>query len=444
MRIQTIIRSSLLTCFLLATSGWSWAGDDLLTRARNHITGGDPEAAYNLLAPLNDEQAGNPDFDYLLGLAALDTGRITEAIFALERVIAVKPDHVQARAELARAHFLLGERDDAQEAFEAVREQSPPPEVQATIERYLAALGHGQAATGTQVSGYLSLSLGHDSNVNSATSEQETAIPLFGGGLSTLDPAGVEASDEFAEAGGGVTVTHPLSPQLAVVAGGNLKYRANDTEHAFEKAFLDGNVGLRRRQGKDTYTAAVLGERFYLGHESYRNSRGLMGQWLHSPDKSQQLSSFVQLNRVDYPGREEQDAYRTVVGMGYARSLSGKFSPVAYVSGYGGSQNTRNSGADHYAYKLYGLRVGGQLHFNPQWRGQLSVSVELRDYKGDDPFYLIKRDDNQYNVSVGATYTPVKNWSISPKISHTRNDSNITIDDYDRTMVFVTVRRDFN
>ena len=64
-----------------------------------------------MLAPEQSNAAGDPDYDYLLGIAALDSGKPNEAIFALERVLAVKPNHLQARAEIARAYFATGEKE---------------------------------------------------------------------------------------------------------------------------------------------------------------------------------------------------------------------------------------------------------------------------------------------------------------------------------------------
>ena len=93
-------------CLFFAAS-FSTLADELLDRAGNYLQAGEPARAWELLSPLNDQRAGDPEFDYLLGLAALDTGRYTEAIFALERVLAVDPNYSQARAELARAYFAL-------------------------------------------------------------------------------------------------------------------------------------------------------------------------------------------------------------------------------------------------------------------------------------------------------------------------------------------------
>ena len=61
-----------------------------------------PEAAWRLLEPQTWHYAGSRDFDYLLGVAALDSHRASEAVMALERVLNNHPDDIPARTELVR------------------------------------------------------------------------------------------------------------------------------------------------------------------------------------------------------------------------------------------------------------------------------------------------------------------------------------------------------
>jgi hypothetical protein len=53
------------------------------------------------------------------------------------------------------------------------------------------------------------------------------------------------------------------------------------------------------------------------------------------------------------------------------------------------------------------------------------------------------RSDNQSGLSVGMNWAVAKDWRVTPVISYTRNQSNIVINDYDRTMVWITARREF-
>lgn len=93
------------------------AKDAVLTQAEALIRKGDFKAAYLLLEPLEDTRAGDINYDYLFGFAGVESGNVTRGAFALERVLAVDPNNKDARTEMAKAHFLLGERQASKEEF---------------------------------------------------------------------------------------------------------------------------------------------------------------------------------------------------------------------------------------------------------------------------------------------------------------------------------------
>ena len=109
-------RVGLLAVFLFVSSN-ALSQDATLDRARGLIQANQGRAAYELLAPLEQQRAGDVEYDYLLGLAAIDAEQFTRAVFALERVLAMRPEHPQARAEIARAYFLMGENKAARQEF---------------------------------------------------------------------------------------------------------------------------------------------------------------------------------------------------------------------------------------------------------------------------------------------------------------------------------------
>jgi hypothetical protein len=142
--------------------------NDLLNRAKSLIDTRKATEALALLEPRTEALSGNPDFDYLLGMAALDAGRPGIAVLALERVLMVRPDHAQARAEIARAYFELGETRTAQAEFESLKRGGVPTEVAASIDKYLDAIGK-RLAGGPVWRGYIEATAGTDSNINNAT-----------------------------------------------------------------------------------------------------------------------------------------------------------------------------------------------------------------------------------------------------------------------------------
>src|SRR3546814_1055501 len=52
---------------------------------------------YEQLAAQAEGRIGDPEFDYRLGIAALDAGRYGEAVIALQRVLAVQPNNAPDR-----------------------------------------------------------------------------------------------------------------------------------------------------------------------------------------------------------------------------------------------------------------------------------------------------------------------------------------------------------
>jgi tetratricopeptide (TPR) repeat protein len=435
--------------WIVALAVLVWAGaapaqlDSTLVQARQLMERNDPTAAYDLLKPLEDDRAGNPDFDYLLGIAALDTGRHTEAVFALERVLAVNPKHVQARAEIARALVQLGEVETARREFESVRQQRIPPEAAATIQKYLDAIEQVQAGTRTTLGAYLEFGLGYDTNVNSGTSTSQFAIPALPGlGVATLNPAALKQRDAFGYAAVGASVRHPVNPSLALIAGidGNQRMHFDKTE--FDLGNLSGNLGAEVSASRNKFLVALQGQRMLLDWNRFRDSTGAVGQWQHQLGNGV-FTAYVQYARLRYPGQDIRNADRTVGGIAYAHAFGGPYAPVLFAGAYYGHEDERNSSRPDFGHRLAGVRVGGQLTLSEAVSAFAFGSYEDRNYGGPVPGFFDDRADKQTDFRLGLTYKPAKLWTITPQVAYTENKSNVPFTDFDRAQALVTVRRDF-
>jgi tetratricopeptide (TPR) repeat protein len=418
---------------------------DPLERARERLAASDAASAYALLAPLERERAGQPDFDYLLGIAALDSGEPVRAIFAFERVLAVQPGNALARAEIARAYLAAGEAETARGELAQVRAGAIPPAAVPAVDRLLNAISQLQAQQGTQWRGYLEAGLGYDSNVNSATGAGQIAVPAFGGALFVLDPASRRLHDRFAMIGGGGSVRVPLEPDLAFSANVAAAHAANAQHDRFDLGTLDANAGLSKTLGKDVVSAAVQASAAWVGGSHFRNAVGLYGQWQHNLSPFAQASVFAQYTRLAYPDQAVRDADRWVLGAGYARAIGNSASAApatVFASGYAGREAELAAGAPHLGHELVGARAG------VQWQAArvtwfATGSLERRDYGGVEPFFDRSRADRQSNLALGVHYAFGEGWRLTPQIQATDNDSNIPIYDYRRLVGSITLRREF-
>jgi len=422
------------------------AQNDALAQARQLLDQKDAKRAYALLKPLESDRAGESAFDYLLGVAALDSGRPTEAIFALERVLAVDPAHAQARAEIGRAYFQIGENAAARRELQAVRRQSVPAPVAASIDRFLAAIDRATSAESaterTAVAAYLEATLGHDSNLNSGVTNNQVALPAFGGAVVQLDAAGVRARDEFFAVGGGVSVRHPLQPNLSIIGALNANGRWNFSFDQFNTAYVDGHAGLLYVTGQHALTLAVQANQYHLDNRRFRQVLGGLGQWQFNVDRSTQVSAYVQAMRLEYPGQEIRDADRWVAGVGAAHSF-GSERPVVFAGLYVGEENERNAGVPNLGHRLWGARLGVQAPVRDNISVFATGTYEERKYGGVEPVFLVTRNDDQYGLSLGMHWSPARAWRVTPQISWTNNESNVIVNDYRREIYSVTLRREF-
>lgn len=441
---------AIIASLLLAAHPVAAQLDATLERARELVDSGQAGAAFELLEPELAERAGDPAYDYLFALAALDSGQVSQGVFALERVLSVDPDHPQARAELARGYLLLGELDNARAEFEAVKRENPPAEVAMTIDRYLAEIDRREGGPqGTSFRGFVAVTGGYDSNVNSAQDSSAVNVPLFaalspaGDGTTQISAAGIERSDTFAQVSGGGSVTHRLGAQTALLANAAVTQRWNQSERNFDTGDGLANLGITWQRTQDRFTVALQGSQYRLDRNKYRNAVGVFGQWRRNLTPSSWASGYAQVTALSYDTQRIRNANRYTVGGVYSSELGGPYQLNATVGAYGGVEAVRASGVDQLGHRFVGVTAQARFKFLSEVSGFLNVSVESRDYGGTDPFFLVNRDDTFYRVGGGIVYEFTRRWNLIPQVYYSRNESNVALNEYDRVVLSLTLRRNF-
>lgn len=430
-----------LACFCALAA----AQDATLDRARELIQKRQYKEAYALLEPQEQARAGDPRYDYLLGIAAIDSGQLTRGVFALERVLAVNPGHVQARAEIARAYFLMGENKTARSEFEAVRAARPPAEVSATIDRFLNALDARERSRLSGITAYIEAGIGHDSNVNAATSSSSFAIPVFGGAIFTLAPGSAQDSDGFWTVAGGVNGRHGFNNQVGLVGSASFDRKMNFERDRFDTGALSasGGVSIRSSPGEEILLA-LQAQQYDVDNTRFRNAFGGVAQYRSNVTANDQLTVYGQYSRLTYPQQTARNAHRYVAGGAWAHAYgSYAGSPVTYAGAYVGKEDVMGEGNPQFGHDLYGLRLGGQIGITDKWTFAANANYEERRYGGPDPLFLTSRDDKEFQLRVAAVYQIDRHWSVTPAFTWTNVQSNIVVNDYDRKVVSITARYDF-
>ncbi|MGV3740728.1 MAG: surface lipoprotein assembly modifier [Burkholderiaceae bacterium] len=437
---------------LLACQQTVMAADEILSKAKERLDGRQAQEAYGLLAPLESQRAGDQEYDYLLGIAALESGKLMAAIFAFERVLALNPSHADARMGLARAYYMTGETKASRAEFETLKRQQPADQANRITEEYLRSID--KAAAGTTVRGYVEVSIGYDDNINSATSAGSVYFAASDFTLA-LERNFRRRTDQFGAIAAGIHVRHAVSADWAINGTANIGQRINDSVDDFNIGYLDTSLGMTHTRGDNQFTAALQYQKINVHNHAFRHAYGVLGQWQHYIDNQRQLTVYGQLTRLNYDGVQElRDADRYLLGASYSQSFAGTLSPVLTAGLQFGEVEARRSDftdefggeftVDQFGYEFAGLRVSGQLSLSPSMKLLASARYEHRNYDGKEPSYGLGRSDSQRDYSLALNYTPALFWTIRPEILQTHNRSDLNLYDYSRTQYWLSVRRDFN
>lgn len=429
------------------------AAEAALERARKLLQDRNPKQAYAELAPLQGSLAGIPEFDYLFGVAALDSGRNDDAIIAFERVLALNPAHAGAQMDLGRAYFALGSYDLAEAAFRKLREQNPPPAAQQAITQYLDTIQSRRKETRPGWSGFAELSLGYDSNL--------TGVPADFGAASlqafniAVDPTGnsIKRSEPYFEAQASLEYTYPLSRGWSLFAGGGARSRTYHRESDFNVLAGDLRFGGALNSGPTQWRIASAYQHYAQdgaapGEPRPKNDRETANaslDWRRALDTRNQVGLSLQASRVRFPTNAIDDFDQLYLGASWLRSFEGRGVPLLYLTLFATDDKAKNTFADGITDKskrLGGLRGYAQYSLTPKLQAFVGAGfVERRDQDDFARSTTVAAGRDRFaEASVGVTWQFQEKCAVRTQWAYTRNASNIDIYDFNRHEVSTAVR----
>lgn len=426
-----------------------------LAAAESLLRTGKAEAAWTQLEPYEFEKAGDEDFDYLLGLAALESGRIDRASFILERVVGVNPDHAAANIDLARTLFALGDHDRARQHLEVALRLDPPPAARQTIDRYMAAIDDRRASGRLKTTGYMEAGFGTDTNLNAGVSNGSYFMPILNANLSSV---ALRVDYEVFSAGVAATAADDTGGEL--FGGADLKRRqhrhriVDSTRNGdyYDTRSFEGRVGFQQKVGaSDALRVSVGRSRQTLDDtQGYRSTQSLMAEWRHTFDATTQGSVWLldQRNRYGTVGTTSYRQYngdQLLAGAGLVRGFGQNNAVIAHFTAFGGSERAtdRASGNLDGDKALTGVRAGGQVRVLPELDITATVGGSLTRYELYNLLFTNHRRDWAWDATLGAQWRLSKEWTLKPQYAYSRSDSNFGAYDYERHDYSVTLRYDF-
>jgi len=310
--------------------------------------------AYALSKQMMDEFEGDPEFDFLYGVAALESGYPNEAVFAFERLAFTYPNQQRVKLELARAFYQTNNLIASRKLFNEVLASNPTENVRTNIQAFLERIEEKETTIAGSFHWYINTNIGNDSNINSATELGIINTPIGDVELST---DGQSLDDSFMDLGTGLSFLKPLSKTSAISINGNYNLHNNIDTDSFDIGVLSGDVSyvklinaVRMSYGARAQTVNLDGDKFQqsasLISTMQRNSGNGWSQALTGAYSAVRYDDSINANA------SLRDINQLLVSGVLGKSV-GKFNHTVSVY-YGNEQEVKSTGKDN-AQTFYGV-----------------------------------------------------------------------------------------
>ncbi len=398
--------------------------------------------AYQRATSLHLEYEGDPRFDYLYGLAALQTGHYNEAVFSLDRVTINTPNVIRPRLELARAYLSLNNHSAAIKEFNDVLSLSPPPVVRQKVQAYIAELQKkSDKKTRKSVTKSLaSFSIGYDDNINFGSSESEIDLPSFG--LINLDPSAVKQGSGFAESKFQLKHRRIQNKIKSTFVLANLTHKKYFKDSDFNLTDLDLSVGMTINKQKKQYQFIARTRPIMLDGDFYANTYGLDAVARKALGKGAVASVKLSLEKYDNKELSLSDRSRAIL----TGSLDKQIADIQHqFNVYLGKESPDEKDGKQFSRDISGLGYLGVKEWTE--RNRSYVGLDYRYYRHQDNYPVYpdkKRRDDRVSLKFGHEWQINDNISLNFSAKHTKNNSNLDLYDADRNEVKVGLRYDWD
>lgn len=443
-----------------------------LPKAQALVQAGKFKEAYALLQPLEFEQAGNLQYDYLLGVSAVNTGKPDRATIALERVVATSPGYGDARQWLGIAYFQSGDMDRAKKEFNTVLEQKPSAQVKSTATQYLTAIKQKEdakelaekKAQQPYLLGSAELGYGHDSSIatvpeNYPGAYLATTSQNAPAGKPTI-PSGI--SDNFALLNLNIEGRVPFSSAgtygFLSVDSNNRSYNHHSMMNS-HTSLVKGGVSVA--SSGDTYRFDVArrgyrqeGTEVSGGYTNNSSQTSVTGDTRFMMSERDFWAFSLQYNTPRYSTTPDQNTNQTVFGTNYMHIFAHEGSPLVYFA----LNHARDRAIRDFTNQVMATTTNVSRNTNTvMFYSQYSfikdadvLGMWMKSYRKDSNPYarayvpeLPYGHDGMTVIMFGMNWRPAPNWIVHPQWMRIKNDSNIPLYVFQKTEFSLSLKREF-
>lgn len=389
----------------------------------------------------NESLSGDPLYDYYFGIAAVDSGRPSLGVVALERVLLTNPDNDLARLELARGYFVLEDYERAKESFTRLLAKQLPPPVRGSIEKYLAAIRDKDPDFHTVIRGYAEFAIGHNSKMNSSG---DTLVPV----PYTFSQVGVQlsptkaASTDLSQVAAGINASGPIVSGIKYLVALDGNFRQYASIDGYDQGAVAVTGGVEFTGDRDRYRILSYYGDTYFNDDKLRDVTGVAVDWNRLITNEVMARSSLAYSQLRYDASSDRDSNLVNFGVGLSRFLGGAWRNSLDVDlSYGQERNQSNR--SDLSRDIYAVRLTWNFYPAGRWRALVAGGYTNSDYKGSGsgtPSADTYKLDGFWTTELTLQYQLTRGWSVLGEYIRNQNVSDVAVYEYEQNIMLVNMR----
>jgi len=426
-------------CYL-AVNAQPLDDDNPLERIKTYISQGQDEQSWSYAKSLAAEYMGEPDFDFLYGIAALKVNENEHALYAFERVVANKPNWLDAKIYLAKAYFLMKNYHAVIEITESLNNLNNLPD---NLKNVLQNLNQASNSALDKQSLYLvqsaNFGVGYDSNINAGTREDNIFLPFLNEEI-LLSEQSRENSDNY------VALEYQLSGSKALNRVSRLLFSGMSQLHYFvnesdyNRLSIAGNLRYLREFDVFTTTIGIGLTPLWLDDSFYRTKFGTTFGINKNLDQHWYVSAEA------YLGKTKNDINQKLNTDDISIQASVQFNSASWrhalIFSYAQEESEFNE-SKHNNKDVKSIIYSSNFAIDQHWLLSANISYQRQDYQYQHPFFFEKRVDDMWSTGASLLYQYSKDVSYRLSANIQDKDSNLSLFSYQRSDINLSTRLSF-
>ncbi|GAA6205369.1 surface lipoprotein assembly modifier [Thalassotalea sp. SU-HH00458] len=428
---------SALLPFSLITHANNYSEKDLLDTLKSEIDNQNYANVLSIAQNYQDEYLGVPEFDFLLGIAALESDQVDVSVFAFERVVANKPNWLDAKLYLAKAYYQSSNYQAALEQCNSILASEKIAENLNQLANALCSSTRDKLAQqATSTKHQLSANIGFDGNINAGTNEERIFLPFLNDYVN-LDENSRELSDEYLK----LNYQFRRNTALTQTSKFSINSQISAQQFADETDYnrLSAQVGVQYMQSFDAFDFNIGGRitPLWFDGDYYRLQSSLLTGVQTSLSDNFTLGGRLMLRKTSNQRQAllDTDDYSVAITSHYYQNNSRYSLSIERLE--------EDGEVDSNSRTIDMISLSSLWLINQQWLAAVDLSYQMQEYRGQHPYYLAQREDDVWLASSFVQYQMSKSFSYRLSVNMQDKNSNLDLFSYRRTDINLSATMSF-